>query len=498
MLHARTTRHRSSRGTSLATLTLIDQGLSSVSNFAVGVAIARVAGASGLGGFSLAYAGWLILASLHRSLITDPMAINGDVHTTDAGGHIEQGFAAELLLGTVGALIMAIIGACLWLAHAPAFGTAMLALAPWLPALTAQDYWRWVGFLTRRPGSALANDAVFNGAMAAVLGCLYVSHVHSIAIVIASWGIGAAAGAVYGLHQYRVRPAFRGGFLMLRDRWSLSKWLAGNSLLTTAGNQAYWVIAGVFLGPAGLGGLNAASTVVWGPVGVLLQAGGSIGLPEAGRAHTDNGSAGLRRVARLVTLVGIVAVGLWAAVVFGCARFLLTTIYGPRFAHLQFVAMVAAIGVCCSPLMLGPTMVLKITRHTRELFHIQIIISCVVSTGSVAVLSALYGIEGAAAALAVMGVTNVALLMWYQHRVRTPLEVGPPGGAIVGSTFGGCDSGDDGTERDRPGAAVCDGRRSGCIWDTPAWQRAKLGDDQDYGPPQMDAPCLTVRAADVD
>ena len=63
----------------LAVLTLIDQGLSSVSNFAVGVVIARVVGASGLGGFALAYGAWLILAVLHRSLITDPMAISGDV-----------------------------------------------------------------------------------------------------------------------------------------------------------------------------------------------------------------------------------------------------------------------------------------------------------------------------------------------------------------------------------------------------------------------------------
>ena len=36
-----------------AATTLIDQSFSSVSNFAVGVAVARVAGASGLGGFSL-------------------------------------------------------------------------------------------------------------------------------------------------------------------------------------------------------------------------------------------------------------------------------------------------------------------------------------------------------------------------------------------------------------------------------------------------------------
>src|SRR5579862_9732227 len=181
------------KGSRLASLTLFDQGFSSVSNFAIGVVIARVVGASGLGGFSLAYAAWLVIAALHRSLITDPMAINGDVHTTDGGGPIEQGFAAELLLGLAGGTIIAAVGVALYLLNAPVFGAAMLGLAPWVPALTAQDYWRWVGFLTRHPGKSLANDAVFNGAMAVALGVLYLTHVHSIAALVGAWGLGAVA-----------------------------------------------------------------------------------------------------------------------------------------------------------------------------------------------------------------------------------------------------------------------------------------------------------------
>jgi O-antigen/teichoic acid export membrane protein len=210
---------------------------------------------------------------------------------------------------------------------------------------------------------------------------------------------------------------------MLRHRWSLSKWLAGNSLLTTAGNQAYVIIEGVFLGAAGLGGLNAASTLVWGPVGVLIQAGGSIGLPEAGRAHADKGWAGLTRVAQIVTMSAILCVGLWAAVIFGWGKFLLSAVYGPRFAHLQFTAILSAIGVCCTPFILGPVLVLKITGNTRRLFQAQVMVSCVVSLGSVAVLSALYGVNGAASALIVTGLANVLLLRWCQHGVRRSLRV---------------------------------------------------------------------------
>lgn len=420
-------------GHRLAVLTLVDQGLSSVSNFAVGVVIARAVGASGLGGFALAYGAWLILAVLHRSLITDPMAISGDVRTSHNRGPVERGFAAELLLGIGGAVILAAIGAVLCLLGDYEFGVAMLALAPWLPALAAQDYWRWIGFLTRQPDKSLVNDLLFNFAMAAVLVVLFVAHVHSIAAVVGAWGLGATAGTLYGLRQFGVRPTFTGGLAMLRERWSFSKWLAGNSLLTSGGNQAYWAIAGVFLGPAGLGGLSAVSTLVWGPVGVLMQAGGSIGLPEAGRAHEDRGWAGLTRVARIVTVASVLAVGLWAAVIVGWGKPLLSAAYGQKFANLQFTAILCVIGVCCSPFMLGPVMVLKLTRNTRQLFVVQVLTSCLVSLAAVAVLSALYGVNGAATALIVTGVANVVLLRWFQHRARRALRIEQPSGAITPS-----------------------------------------------------------------
>ncbi len=87
-----------------AIITTIDQCVSSVSNFAVGVVVARVSGVAGLGAFSLAYAAWLLVAAIHRALVTDPMAIMGDArHPTQAHANIKKGFAAEVALGLAAA-----------------------------------------------------------------------------------------------------------------------------------------------------------------------------------------------------------------------------------------------------------------------------------------------------------------------------------------------------------------------------------------------------------
>lgn len=412
------------RGGSRAGLTLVDQGFSSLSNFAVGVVVARVAGPVGLGGFSFAYAGWLVLSDLHRSLITDPMTIEGDVRSEcrkDRIRSIKQGYAAELILGSAVALVFVVVGLILGGLHAHTYGQAMVALAPWLPALVAQDYWRWIGFMSQRPGLSLANDAVFNVVQGGAVAVVFLAHTHSLVAIIGAWGLGGAAGAIYGLRQYRVFPSILGGLALLRNRWMMSKWLAGTSLMNWGSAQAYVFIAGSLLGPAGLGSLKAAQTLVSGPSGVLIQAGGSIGLPEATKAYAEKGWRGMMRVSRIVTAAGFLSFALGAAVVIGWGRRLLTTIYGPAFGHMYLAAVLIAVGYVFIGFFLGPVLVLKATRNTRRLFFVEVT-TLTASISSVAALTVLYGTTGAAAAAICTYASAAVSFHWFQRLIHREVE----------------------------------------------------------------------------
>ena len=57
-------------------------------------------------------------------------------------------------------------------------------------------------------GWALGNDTVFNCVQGAAFAAVFVIHTHSIVALIACWGLGSAAGALYGLRQHRVLPKF--------------------------------------------------------------------------------------------------------------------------------------------------------------------------------------------------------------------------------------------------------------------------------------------------
>lgn len=400
-----------------AVLTLFDQGVSSISNFAVTVVVARLAGAAGLGYFSFAYAAWQLLSAFHRAVVTDPMTMTGDVRVSTERGRIRQGLAAELLLGASGALVAAIVGASLEAAGQRGYGTAMMSLAPWIPVLLLQDYWRWIGFMIRRPGQSLLNDTVFNCVQGAAFAAVFIFHVHSLPVIVAAWGLGGLAGAAWGAVQYRVTPALGGGWSLLTARWGVSKWLAGDTLLNSAANQSSIFIAGAILGPVGLGGLRAARTLVTGPSMVLVQAGGSIGLPEATNAYARKGWRGLSAVSRIITALGLVSTGACVAAVVVWGPTLLRVVYGASFARYQTAAVLYGVALMLVSLELGPLLVLKATRNTHWTFAIQII-NVVTSVGSALGLALAYGVDGAAAASTIRCGASAAGCAWFKRKCR--------------------------------------------------------------------------------
>jgi O-antigen/teichoic acid export membrane protein len=397
-------------------LTGMDQGLSSASNFAVGVAVARVAGIASLGAYSLAYAVWLGVAAMHRALITDPMAIENDLRSADARHHIRVGLAAEITFGFGMFVVFATSGLILLASGQHQFGVALLAVSPWLPALLAQDYWRWAGFMRGQPGHSLANDAFFDVVQAASFVILLNIGVRSSLLGIVSWGIGATGGALFGLWQFWVRPTVRGGFTRLRHRWSVGKWLLGGTASGWGAAQMTTVLTGVILGPVGIGGLKAAQSLVIGPAQVLIQAGGSVGLPEASKSLRERGWPGLRKVQRVVTVAGIASVGSVALVVILFGRRLLNDIYGPGFGRYAVVADILALSALLSSFGLGAILSLKATRKLRLLFRVQFI-ALIVAVISVSVLAPIFGIEGAAAAAGVTSAAGVigTLIVHFRH-----------------------------------------------------------------------------------
>ena len=188
-----------------ALTTLADEGVASISNFAVGVVVARLSGPAGLGAFALAYSVWILVTLIHRSMITDPMVITGDLRGDQKEEFVRRGFAADVVLGAMAACIIAAVGSALLVVGQHAFGIGLLSLAPWILALDLQDYWRQIGFCQATPKKTLMNDLVFNAVQALAFAAVFLAGLHSVFAVVSAWGLGAAVAALYGLRQFSVR-----------------------------------------------------------------------------------------------------------------------------------------------------------------------------------------------------------------------------------------------------------------------------------------------------
>jgi O-antigen/teichoic acid export membrane protein len=398
-----------------------DQCVASASNFAVGVVVARISGPVGLGAFTLAYTVWILLTTLHRSLITDPMTIQGDMRGDDRDAFVRRGFAADVTLGLFAACVIAAIGSTLLVVGQHTFAIGLLSVAPWIIVLDLQDYWRWIGFSQGTPRKSLVNDLLFNAVQALAFGVVFVTGSHSVFAVVSAWGVGAAVAAVYGLHQFSVRPSFRGGIEFLGSRWHMSRWLASERVASWGGTQLYLILAGAILGPAALGGLKAAQGLVAGPTNVVVNAGGSFGLPEASRQLSDNGWSGLIRVSRVVTGAGVVAAAACGVVVLIAAPELLRLLYGPEFVAYAPSARVFGVGIVVLAFGVGPILTHTATGKVRSLFVTQLG-RLVFSVVSVCVLATAYGVTGAALSYLLTGAATLVIMWYSQSRVRRSID----------------------------------------------------------------------------
>jgi O-antigen/teichoic acid export membrane protein len=406
---------------SRATTTMVDQCVASASNFSVGIVVARISGPAGLGAFSLAYTVWILLTSLQHSLITDPMAIMGDMRHEERDDFIRRGFAADVTLGVMAACIIAAVGVAFLSLGQHTFGVGLLSVAPWIVVLDLQDYWRWIGFMLGKPRKSLVNDLLFNAVQALAFGVVFVLGLHSVFAVVSAWGLGAAVAAVYGLRQFSVRPSISGGGAFLWCRWPTSRWLAGERAASWGGSQLYLIVAGAMLGPAALGGLKAAQGLVIGPTNVVINAGGSFGLPEATRQLAERGWSGMVRITRFVTGAGSAAAAACAIVVLLAAPTLLRVLYGPEFVTYASSARIFAVSIVVLSFGIGPILTLTATRRVVPLFIVQLA-RLAVSVALTWVLAATYGVTGVATANLVTCAVALVAMWVIQSRTRRSVE----------------------------------------------------------------------------
>ncbi|MFH8468181.1 hypothetical protein [Streptomyces sp. NPDC017991] len=285
---------------------LADQAASSMTNFAVGIYVARSLGLTAFGVFSLAWLTYGVVLNVARGLATDPLVVRfSGVPEASWRSAAARSSGAALGVGTVLGAVCLLVGLGLGGRVGPAF--ACLGLA--LPALLLQDAWRFAFFAAGAGRKAFFNDLVWGVAL--IPAMVIAARVDTVAAFVLAWGASAAVAAGYGCFQSGIRPRLTRARGWLREQRDLGyRYLVENVSLSGAGQlRAYGL--GAIVGVGAVGAVRGAELLL-GPFLALLMGLSLVTVAEAARVLRR----APHRLARFCLLLGggqAVAALLWGA-----------------------------------------------------------------------------------------------------------------------------------------------------------------------------------------
>ncbi|MFJ9736971.1 hypothetical protein [Streptomyces sp. NPDC101166] len=256
---------------------LADQAASSISNFAVGICVARSLGVSAFGVFSLAWVTYGVVLNVSRGLATDPLVVRfSGVPEASWRGAAARSSGTALCVGVALGTACLLAGLTLGGPVGPAFA----CLGVMLPGLLLQDAWRFSFFAAGAGRKAFVNDVVWGVAL--VPAMVVAARVGSVAAFVLAWGASAAVAAAYGCLQSGIRPRPSGARGWLREQRDLGyRYLVENVSLSGASQlRAYGL--GVIAGIGAVGAVRGAELLL-GPFLAVLMGLSLVTVPEAAR-----------------------------------------------------------------------------------------------------------------------------------------------------------------------------------------------------------------------
>jgi O-antigen/teichoic acid export membrane protein len=256
-----------------------DQAVSSLTNFAISLYVARELGAVQYGAFSLAYVTYSFALNASRGLATDPFMVRFSAAELSVWRRAVRsctGTATSVGLVTgAGVLVTALL-------LAGTARSAFLALGLTLPGLMLQDSWRYAFFALGRGSQAFLNDCVWALAMAPALIGLKLTHHGNVFSFVFAWGAAAWVAAAVGPLQARVVPRLSDSWEWVSRHRDLGpRYLAENTSNSGASQLRIYAVGGI-VGLAAVGYVQAASTLM-GPFLVIFMGISLVTVPEAAR-----------------------------------------------------------------------------------------------------------------------------------------------------------------------------------------------------------------------
>jgi len=292
---------------------ILDQALSSLTNFALAVVLAQRLDLFEFGATGIAFAVYLIAVNASRALTTEPLTVRYSGSSRAAwrpaaasalGSSLVIGLAAGAVCVAVGVGLSGIVG------------LALVALGLTLPGLLVQDAWRFAFFAAGLPRSAFANDLAWAILLVPSLLAAQAMGEPGPWPYILAWGISGTGAALVGLAQARLVPApFRFRAWLDEHRDIAPRYLVEFVVLSGAAQIRLVLVAAI--ADLSLVGALRGGQVLLGALHPLTYGLQLTLVPDAVRAARQSVATLRRRTIALAAALALISVG------FGIALYLL-------------------------------------------------------------------------------------------------------------------------------------------------------------------------------
>lgn len=260
-------------------LGVVDQLLSSGSNFVALLLGARYLDRGEFGSFSLALVTYTLTLGVCRALCSEALLVRPGVGPRSQDRAVREATGAACWIGLAAAIVLVLAA----LATSGPLAGCLAVLALTIPGLLVQDTLRYAAFSRGTPLPAVVSDGTWVAGQALGLGWLIVTRNTTAPLMLLAWTVpGVLAGGLQAVRE-RVVPSVR----------SVVGWVARNRDLSVrylldflsgagAAHLASYVLA-ASAGVAAVGSVRGAQTL-FGPVNVLLTGAYIVLVPEGRRA----------------------------------------------------------------------------------------------------------------------------------------------------------------------------------------------------------------------
>lgn len=395
-----------------AAWTLIDQALSSLTNVALSIVVARAVSPTEFGGFSVALIAFTFAVGLLRAIVCEPYVITINTMTER-----RQRVAKSDATGS--ALSVGAVGSLLCLAAAPLLSDeakwSLIGLAVMLPGILLQDTVRFIFFAARRPQLAALLDGIWAVGQLATVGFLLWAGTESLFLLVLAWGASATVAGLVGLVITRTRPRPGRVVSWWRRQHALSSKFAVDYLVQMGLVNLTYFVVGWMLGLRALGAIRGAQ-VLLGPLQLLSSGITAFALPLFSRM-ASRGRPVLRPALVVGAGTGLIAVG-WSLILLLLPDQLGAALLGETWANAAGVLLPMCALYVAIALGIGGLIGLKSMAHSGTVLGVTLVYAPLfLALGALG--SATFGVAGGASGMAIAQTAGTVLTWWgLAHRDR--------------------------------------------------------------------------------